>query len=144
MSRALLLISAMTVTAFSCAFSAELKPADGGAPIFRIFASGSVKGGSSSPINIAGKSPLMVVSAAANVQISRDRKAVRIVLTPSDARRFADITRKHVHELLILEGDGRVLEAMQVTSPVTNGTLEFSSPDDAAVVDYLRKRFRLK
>ena len=86
----------------------------------------------------------MVVSAAANVQLSRDRKAVRIVLTPSDARRFADITRKHVHELLILEADGRVLEAMQVTSPVTNGTLEFSSPDDAAVVDYLRKRFRLK
>ncbi|HEY4282733.1 MAG TPA: hypothetical protein VGM62_06665 [Chthoniobacterales bacterium] len=124
--------------------TAASKPADGGAPIFRIFASGSVKGGTSSPINISNKFPLMVVSTGAKVQLSQDRKAVRVVLTPSDARKFADITRRHVHEILILEANGRVLEAMQVTSPVTNGTLEFSYPDDAAVVDYLRKRFHLK
>ena len=40
--------------------------------------------------------------------------------------------------------DEKVLEAMRVTSPVTDGVLEFTYPDDAAVADYLRKRFRLK
>ena len=86
----------------------------------------------------------MVVSAVSNVQLSNDRKAVRLILTRSDARRFADVTRKHAKELLILEANGRVLEAMRVSSAVTNGVLEFTYPEDAAVADYLRKRFRLK
>jgi hypothetical protein len=123
--------------------AADLKPADGGAPVFRIFA-GSGNGSASSAVNISGKQPLLVISTARDVQLSTDRKAVRITLNSSDARKFADITRKHVKELLILEGNGRVLEAMQVGAPVSNGILEFSYPDDANVVDYLRKRFRLK
>src|SRR3954454_24973482 len=69
--------------------AAEQKPTDGGSPIFRVFASGSAKGGSSSTINIAGKPPLMIVSTAASVQLSQDRKAVRVVLTSADARKFA-------------------------------------------------------
>jgi len=123
--------------------AADLKPADGGAPVFRIFA-GSGAGSASSAINIAGKQPLLVVSAVKDAQLSRDHKAVRITLNFSDTRKFADITRKHPNELLILEANGRVLEAMKVGGPVTNGILEFAIPDDANVVDYLRKRFRLK
>ena len=123
---------------------ADLKPADGGAPLFQIFAASSGGGGGSPRIDISGKQPLMVVSAVSNVQLSNDRKAVRLILTRSDARRFADITRKHAKELVILEANGKVLEAMRVSSPVTNGVLEFTYPDDAAVADYLRKRFRLK
>jgi hypothetical protein len=86
----------------------------------------------------------MVVSTVSNLQLSNDRKAVRLTLTGPDARKFADITRKHGQELLVIEANGRVLEAMQVSSPVTNGVLEFTYPDDATVADYLRKRFRLK
>lgn len=86
----------------------------------------------------------MVVSTVSNIQESKDRKAVRLTMTRSDAHQFADITRQHANDLLILESNGKVLEAMRVTSPVTDGVLAFESPDDAAMVDYLRKRFRLK
>src|SRR6266513_2851485 len=130
---------------FSCGtVFADLKPRDGAAPVFQIFATGSGGGGGSPRIDISGKQPLMVVASVTNVQLSNDRKAVRVTLTRSDARRFADITRKHGKELLILEANGKVLEAMRVTSPVTDGVMEFTYPDDAAVADYLRKRFRLK
>jgi hypothetical protein len=128
----------------SDAFAASPQSADGGTPLFRVFGSGNGSGGAAPQINIAGKQPLMVINAPANVQLSRDRKAVRLTLTPSDAKHFADITRKHRNELLVLEANGRVLEAMQVAAPVTNGVIDFTYPDDAAVADYLRKRFRLK
>jgi hypothetical protein len=123
---------------------ADIKPADGGAPIFQIFAASPSRAGGPAKIDISGQKPLMVVSAVSNVKVSKDHKAVGIILTRSDARRFADITRKHAKELLILEGNGKVLTAMRVTSPVTDGVLEFTYPDDAAVADYLRNRFRLK
>jgi hypothetical protein len=135
---------AICCTFVSTIVFADLKPADGGAPVFQIFAASSGGGGGSPRIDISGKQPLMVVSAVSNVQLSNDRKAVRLILTRSDARRFADVTRKHGKELLILEANGKVLEAMRVSSPVTDGVLEFTYPDDSAVVDYLRKRFRLK
>jgi hypothetical protein len=85
-----------------------------------------------------------VISSVADVRLSTDGKAVRIVLTSSDAKKFADITRKYNQDLLLLEGNGKILEAMRVSSPVQKGVLEFSRPDDDAVVDYLRQRFRLK
>ena len=47
-------------------------------------------------------------------------------------------------DLLVLEANGRVLEAMKASGPVTNGTLEFVYPEDAAVAYYLKRRFRLK
>ena len=127
----------------SAVVAAELRPVDGSSPLFRVFVSGS-SGGSNAPIDLAGKQPLLVVSSLANIQLSRDRKALRLTLTAADARRFADITRKHAHNLLILEANGKVLEAMSAASPVTNGILEFTYPDDAPVADYLKRRFRLK
>ena len=138
------LLCAAAILFASETFAAGPKPADGGTPVFRIFGSGAPGRGSAPQINIAGKEPLMVIITPANVQLSTDRKAVRLTLSPSDARRFADITRKHRNELLVLEANGRVLEAMQVAGPVTNGRLDFTYPDDAAAADYLRKRFRLK
>jgi hypothetical protein len=142
--RCSLLISAICALEITTGLASDRKPADGGSPVFRIFGSGSNSGSGAAQITISGKQPLMVISTVADIQLSNDRKAVRATLTSSDARRFADITRKHSRELLVLEANGKVLEAMQVSSPVTNGVLEFSYPDDAIVVDYLRKRFRLK
>jgi len=138
-------LAAICILVFSCtSLFADLKPRDGAAPLFQIFAASSGGGGGAPRIDISGKQPLMVVSAVSNAQLSNDRKAVRVILTRSDARRFADITRRHGKDLLILEGNGKVLEAMRISSPVTDGVLEFTYPDDAAVADYLRKRFRLK
>src|SRR4051794_22644369 len=131
------LVCAACALFVSAVFAASPKPADGGTPVFRIFGSGAAHGGGAPQINIAGKEPLMVITTPANVQLSTDRKAVRLTLNPSDARRFADITRKHRNELLVLEANGRVLEAMQVAAPVANGRLDFTYPDDAAVADYL-------
>ena len=124
--------------------AADRTPVEGGGPLFRIFAGDSAGGSGGKTINIGGKKPLMVISAASDVQLSTDRKAVRLTLTTSDARKFGDVTRRHVNGLLVLEANGRVLEAMQVSSPVTNGVLQFDYPDDAVVADYLRKRFHLK
>lgn len=129
----------------SAAHAADIKPADGNAPVFRIFASSA--GGGVNPdsaINLNGKKPLMILTSVAAIGESRDRKAVRLTLSSADARHFADITRKHPNDLLVLEANGRILEAIQATAPVTNGILEFTYPDDATVVDYLRKRFHLK
>jgi hypothetical protein len=125
------------------AFGADIKPADSKAPIFRIFSS-TAKGDGGGHLTVTAKQPLLVISSVADVQLSTDRKAVRIVLTSSDAKKFADITRKYNQDLLLLEGNGKILEAMRVSSPVQKGVLEFSRPDDDAVVDYLRQRFRLK
>ena len=139
-----LLITTLHILAGTIVMAADVRPADAGAPLFRIFVAGAPTGSGTPSINVSGKPPLMIVSAVGDVQLSTDRKAVRLTLTSSDARKFAGITRKHVHDFLVLEANGRVLEVMQVSSPVTNGVLEFTYPEDAAVADYLRKRFRLK
>ena len=139
---------AVALTAFilpaSCALAADIRPADSSAPVFRIFSSSGQGGEAGSRLTVTAKQPLLVITSVADVQLSTDGKGVRIVLTSFDARRFGDITRKYKEDLLLLEGNGRILEAMRVSSPVQNGVLEFSRPDDDAVVDYLRKRFRLK
>ncbi|HJT81991.1 MAG TPA: hypothetical protein VJ719_12405 [Chthoniobacterales bacterium] len=126
------------------AIAADVKPADGGGPVFLIFAAGSSSGTGAPTIDLSNKKPLMVVATAADVRLSKDRRAIRFTLNRNDARRFAGLTRKHAREFLVLQGGGKVLEAMQVSSPVTNGVLEFTYPDDAAVADYLKKRFGLK
>ena len=145
MNRALALaILGISVFAFDLAALADMKPADKGGPVFRIFAAGMNGVSADSPINLNGKKPLMIVTAVSDVAVSRDHKAVRVILSSADARRFADITRKHPNDLLVLESNGRILEAMQVRASVTNGTLEFTYPEDAVVADYLKKRFRLK
>ena len=137
----------LLVVAYVCLFdraiAAEMRP-DGGGPVFLIFAAGSSSGAGARKIDITGKKPLLVVTTAADVRLSKDRKAIRFTFNRNDARRFADLTRKHANEFLILQGNGKVLEVMQVSSPVTNGVIEFTYPDDAAVADYLKKRFGLK
>ena len=144
MKRLLFLVALGLVSFYSIIVGADLRPADAGAPLFRIFLASAPAGSGTRNINVSGKPPLMVVSAAHDVQVSTDHKAVRLTLTSSDARKFGDITRKHIHDFLVLEANGRVLEVMQVGAPVTNGMLEFIYPEDAAVADYLKKRFRLK
>ncbi len=89
------------------------------------------------------KYPLMVVSSVSDVRLARDRKGVIIVLTPVETQKFAAITRKYNQGLLLLEAQGRVLQVVQITAPITDGVLGFKYPDQADVAEYLRRRFRI-
>jgi len=62
---------------------------------------------------------------------------------PVDAQKFAAITRNYTQSLLLLETENRVLDAMYVTAPITDGIIVFKYPDEAAVAEYLRRRFRV-
>src|SRR5438128_11818142 len=86
---------AICCTFVSTIVFADLKPTDGGAPVFQIFAATSGGGGGSPRIDISGKPPLMVVSAVSNVQLSNDRKAVTFMLFRSDTLRIDEIIREH-------------------------------------------------
>jgi hypothetical protein len=89
------------------------------------------------------KHPLLVVRSVSDVRLARDGKGVLIILTPAEAQKFAGITRKYNQGLLLLEAENRVLAAMQIAAPITDGVLGFNYPDQAAVTEYLRRRFRL-
>jgi hypothetical protein len=89
------------------------------------------------------KHPLLIVRSVSDLRLARDGKGVLITLTPVDAQSFAAITRKYNQGLLLLETANRVLEAMHVTAPITDGIIGFKYPDEAAVAEYLRWRFRI-
>ena len=76
--------------------------------------------------------------------LARDRKGVLITLTPKDAKAFADITRKYNGSLLVLDADeGKALEVMHITAPITDGIIAFKHPHESAAAEYLRRRFRV-
>ena len=89
------------------------------------------------------KHPLLVVRSVSDLRLARDQKGVLMTLTSADAKKFAEITRKYDQGLLLLEANGRVLSAMHVTAPIVNGIIGFKHPEDAAVAEYFRRRFRV-
>lgn len=138
---ALVLISALLAGgAFGAA--PDIRPIDPGTPVFRIFLPIPMKGNPSG-LTFDNAHPVLVVSAVRDLRLAEDRKGVQITLTDEDARAFAILTRKYKGSDLLLESNGRVLEALHVTAPSVNGVMSFKYPDDAAVADYLRKRFRI-
>jgi hypothetical protein len=125
---------------------AEIKPADPGTPLFRIFAPIPMKpAGRDSPTGVTfdNKHPLLVVRSVSDLRLARDGKGVLITLMPVDAQKFAAVTRKYTQGLLLLETENRVLDAMYVAAPITDGIIVFKYPDEAAVAEYLRRRFRV-
>jgi len=128
-------------------FAAEIKPVDPGTPVFRIylaFKSPNQQRTKPGPqVSFDSKLPLLVVSSARDVRVGRNGKGVVFALNDKDIAAFAAISRKYNHGLLLVEGQGRVLTAMQITEPLNNGIFEFNDRDDADVVKYLRRRFKL-
>jgi hypothetical protein len=125
---------------------AEIKPADSSTPLFRIFAPVPMKpANSAAPTGFTfdAERPLLVVRSVSDLRLARDRKGVVIVLVPGDAQKFAAITRKYNQGLLLLEAQGRVLQVVQITAPITDGVIGFKYPDQADVAEYLRRRFRI-
>ncbi|MEY2439431.1 MAG: hypothetical protein QOI34_816 [Verrucomicrobiota bacterium] len=124
-------------------FAADIKPADTKTPLFRIFASAPKQGKDSHRVTLDNQHPLLTIWSVSDVQLARDHKGVRIKLVPADARKFAEIARKFDQGLLLLEGNGRVLEAIHVGAGMNSAVLDFQYPDDDVVAQYVRKRFRL-
>jgi hypothetical protein len=123
---------------------ADVRPHDTSKPLFRVLAPTKVEQSAKGPVlTVGGEHPLLVVWSVRDLSLGRDGKSVLITLQPNDAKLFAAATQKYNHGLLVLEGDGRVLQAMYVTNPVLNGVMSFKHPDDAAVAEYLRRRFRI-
>lgn len=140
-------ISCAAVLLASSAFAAEIRPVDASTPLFRIFQalpSKTARGNTKGPqVTLDYKRPLLVVWSVRDVRLAPDRKGVLLTLTEKDRKIFAALTNKYNQGLLLLEAQGGVLEAIYITAPVENGVLEFRYPDDAAVAQYLRRRFKL-
>jgi hypothetical protein len=130
----------------AAAHGADVTPADTTAPLFRIFAAIPMKPADSAvrtQLTFEAKHPLLVVRSVSDLGLARDQKGVLITVTSADAKKFAEITRKYNQGLLLLETNGRVLEAMDITAPVVDGIIGFKYPEQAAVAEYLRRRFRV-
>lgn len=141
-----IIVCAVALSA-SAVFAADIKPADSSFPLFRIFQALPKKGAQGNihglQVTLDDKRPLLVVWAVHAVRLASDRKGVLLLLTEKDRKSFAALTRKYNHGLLLLESQENILEAIHVTEPVENGVLEFRYPDDAAMAQYLRRRFKL-
>jgi hypothetical protein len=126
------------------ALGADIKPYDTSKPLFRVLAPTKIEQSAKGPVaTVDDKHPLLVVWSVRDLSLGRDGKSVLIALQSKDAKVLAAATQKYNHGLLVLEGDGRVLQAMYVTAPVLNGVMGFNYLDDAAVAEYLRRRFRI-
>jgi len=131
----------------SSSFAAEIKPIDPRTPVFRIYL--ALKAENQQPtrpgpqVTFDSNRPLLIVWSARNVQLTQGGKGVALALTDKDTKTFAALSRKYIHGLLLVEGQGSVLTAMQITEPLDTGILEFKEPDDAMVTKYLRRRFKL-
>jgi len=123
------------------AAGAEIKPADASKPLFRILKFQSLHGGDH-PQGTIDEKALLVVWAVRDLRLATDDKGVLLTLTPKDTKTFAAITRKYGH-LVLDAGEGRPIEVMHVTAPITDGVIGFKHPDEAAAAEYLRRRFRL-
>jgi hypothetical protein len=136
-------VFAATLLAAS-ASDADVKPYDPSKPLFRLLAPTKVEQSAKGPVAaVDDKHPLLVVWSVRDVSLAGDGKSVQIVLQPRDAQVFAAATRKYYHGLLVLEGDGRILEAMYVATPILDGVVSFKHAHHAAVAEYLRRRFRI-
>jgi len=142
-----LLCSFAAVATFAAvAYAAEVKPTNPAPPIFRIFAPVPAKAQTRSEpdqLTFDNKHPLLVVRSVTDVVLGRDNKSVAIRLNPADAKQFAEITTAYKGRLLLLEANGQVLSALQITAPNVNGLIGFKHPEEGAVAQYLRRRFRL-
>lgn len=147
MKAAFLAIAALAATFPSHLIAADIKPADSATPLFRIFQALPRKGAQENihgpQVTLDDKRPLLVVWSVRDVRLAPDHKGVLLTLTEKDRKIFGALTHKYNQGLLLLESQGNILEAIHVTEPLENGMLEFRYPDDAAMAQYLRRRFKL-
>ena len=120
----------------------DIKSADTRKPLFRILKFQTLRGGDHPQGTADDEHPLLVVWALRDVRLANDDKGVLITLTPKDTKTFAAITRKYGY-LIFDAGEGRPIEVLHITAPITDGIIGFKHPDEAAAAEYLRRRLRL-
>jgi hypothetical protein len=122
--------------------AAEIRPFDTSKPLFRVLKFQTLHGGDHPQGTVDDEHPLLVVWAVRDLRLASDDKGVLITLTPKDAKVFGTITRKYGY-LVLDAGEGRPIEVMHITAPITDGIIGFKHPEEAEAAEYLRRRFRL-
>jgi hypothetical protein len=116
------------------AAAADIKPADSSKPLFRILKFKTLHGGDH-PKGVADdEHPLLVVWSLRDVRLASDGKGVLITLSPKDTKTFAAITQKYGY-LIFDAAEGRPIEVLHITAPITDGIIGFKHPNEAAVAE---------
>ena len=133
------------IAVVTSAASADIRPTDTNKPLFRVLKFKALHDGMLEGKRAKGdvdvEHPMLVVWKIRDIQLAGDRKGVLITLTAEDTKKFAVVTRRYGY--LVFEGDDRALEVLHITSPITNGIIGFKYPEEAVVVEYLRRRLGL-
>jgi hypothetical protein len=110
--------------------AADIKPTDSSNPLFRILKFQTLRGGDH-PQGVADdEHPLLVVWSLRDVRLASDDKGVLIVLTPKDAKTFVAITSRYRYPIFDA-GEGRLIEVLHITAPITDGIIGFKHPHEA-------------
>ena len=111
----------------------ELRPDASGVPIFQVF---ELVRNVSDEVSIDYQHPLLSVESVSDFFLKTDKRRVRVVLNPDDAKAFADILQNH-EAVAITAGDAK---AVIKSGKGFDGSLTFDNP----VAAYLRHRFHVK
>jgi hypothetical protein len=111
----------------------DLRPDSSGVPILQVF---PLVRTASEQVAIDRDHPLLSIETVSDFFLKADRRRVRLVLTPDDAKAFASILQDH---------EAVAVAAGQTTALIKsgrgfNGSLTFDNP----VAAYLRQRFHVK
>jgi hypothetical protein len=86
--------------------------------------------------------PLLIIYAVQNKGISQDKKSVWIQLKPADAKKYSEIIKSHLNDLIIIQASDQKLAILTVTGPTNDGYIEF--PFSASeVAKYLKERLKI-
>ena len=110
----------------------DLRPDASGVPLFQVF---PLVRNASEQVSIDRGHPLLSVETVSDFFLKADKRRVRVVLTPDDAKAFAEILQNN-EAVGIAAGDTTAL----ITGKVFHGSLTFDNP----VAAYLRHRFHVK
>jgi hypothetical protein len=111
----------------------DLRPDSSGVPLFQVF---PLIRNASEQVSIDRDHPLLSVEAVRDFYLKNDKRRVRVVLTPDDAKAFTTILQTH-EAVGITAGE---TTALIKSGTGFNGSLTFDNP----VAAYLRHRFHVK
>jgi hypothetical protein len=111
----------------------DLRPDGSGVPLFQVF---PLIRNASAQVSIDHDHPLLSVETVSDFFLKNDKRRVRVVLTPIDAKAFTTILQTH-EAVAITAGE---TTALIKSGTGFNGSLTFDDP----VAAYLRHRFHVK
>jgi hypothetical protein len=121
-----------------------MKPVDSDAPILQYFSvTQTSKPSEPAAVNFDPRKPLLTISTIRDLITAANGKGVAVVLTESDAKKFAEFTRKLNGQILLCRANtDKIMSIGHVTAPTENGIILFSEARKSGnIADYLRKRF---